>query len=319
MSAAIVADAGGELQAGLDAALAGALDANLLRALDRLTPHVRRSFAQRLGRTPMPRGTQPSGIELETHLPYAPGDDLRHVDWNAYGRLDELLVRAFRAERELPWWIFVDASSSMCAPSADGKLAFAAGLTACLAYLATATSDPLHVVAVGGDLPAHHRAAARIRHRGRLAELRTFLRALRPSGATVLQEGIEAAVARASEPGVALVLSDFLTPPPQVEATLRHLLARRFTVAAIRVLGPTERDPSDVFRRGRIVDAESSESRAVRLDGASLAHYQAALAGHLAGLAGFCRREGIAFAIADPQLGLRDFLLRQLPLAGFLR
>lgn len=314
-----MADAGvDDVGAGLEAALAAALEPRLLRALDRLGPRVRRSFAQRLGRTPMPRGTQPSGIEIETHLPYAPGDDLRHIDWNALGRLDELLVRAFRAERELPWWLFLDVSASMAAPAADGKFACAAALVASFAYLATNSADPVHVVAVGEALPAQHRAAVRVRHRGRLGDVRTFLHSLRPAGDTSLLAGIDAALGRATEPGVALVLSDFLAPPEQVESALARLQARRFTVGAIRILGPLERDPSPLFRRGRIVDSESGSSRAVRLDAVNLARYQAALDAHLAGLAGYCRRQGIAFAIADPHLGLDDVLLRQLTGAGFL-
>ena len=56
------------------------------------------------------------------------GDDLRHLDWNAYGRLDELLIKTFRAEREAPMHIFIDASASMAVPADDGKFAFALGL-----------------------------------------------------------------------------------------------------------------------------------------------------------------------------------------------
>ncbi len=314
-----MSDAGdADVAASIEAALAEALDPRLLAVLDRLAPRARRSLAARLGRTPMPRGSQASGIEIEAHVPYTPGDDLRHVDWNAYGRLDELLLRTYRAERELPWWIFVDVSASMAAPEADGKFAFAAGLSAALAYVATRANDAVRVVALADGLPLHHRAAPRLRHRGRLAELRAFLRGLRPAGGTALASGIEAALGRGAEPGIAVLVSDFLLPPPAVEEALAPLRARRFEVAAIRPLGAGERDPSRLLGRGRIVDAETGGSRVVRLDAANLARYEAALQQHLGHLSAACRRAGAFVAVADPALGLQHHLLREFSRAGLL-
>src|SRR5436309_2773016 len=98
------------------AALSAVLTPSFLRKLDRLHLTVRRSLSTRPGNTPMPRGSQGSGIELENYKEYGAGDDLRHLDWNAYGRLDQLLIKTFRAEREAPLHIFVDTSASMTVP-----------------------------------------------------------------------------------------------------------------------------------------------------------------------------------------------------------
>src|SRR5262245_12492213 len=103
-------------------ALAAVLTPDFLRKLDRLHLTVRRSLSTRPGNTPMPRGAQGSGIELESYKTYDPGDDLRHLDWNAYGRLDQLLIKTFRAEREAPLHIFVDSSASMGMPETDNKV-----------------------------------------------------------------------------------------------------------------------------------------------------------------------------------------------------
>src|SRR5437870_10844619 len=103
------------------ALLASVLSAPFLRKLERLHLSVRRSLSTRPGNTPMPRGAQGSGIEIESYKSYDPGDDLRHLDWNAYGRLDQLLIKTFRAEREAPLHVFVDTSASMAAPGGDNK------------------------------------------------------------------------------------------------------------------------------------------------------------------------------------------------------
>src|SRR5580658_3531895 len=44
---------------------------------------------------------------------YEWGDDVRHIDWNATARMDELLVRDFMEDRELTAWLLLDRSRSM--------------------------------------------------------------------------------------------------------------------------------------------------------------------------------------------------------------
>src|SRR5215813_10896858 len=135
------------------AALAAVLSPDFLRKLDRLHLMVRRSLSTRPGNTPMPRGAQGSGIELESYKAYDPGDDLRHLDWNAYGRLDQLLIKTFRAEREAPLHLFADVSASMAVPVTDNKIGFALGLAVSLAYVSMRNNDPVRIVGIGGALP----------------------------------------------------------------------------------------------------------------------------------------------------------------------
>jgi len=53
------------------------------------------------------------GVELADFRPYAPGDDLRLVDWNIFARLETVLVRLFHEDRDLSVVIIVDGSASM--------------------------------------------------------------------------------------------------------------------------------------------------------------------------------------------------------------
>ena len=187
------------------AVLAGVFSPPFLHKLDRLHLSVRRSLSTRPGNTPMPRGAQGSGIEVESYKPYDPGDDLRHLDWNAYGRLDQLLIKTFRAEREAPLHIFVDVSASMAAPAGDAKVGFAFGLAASLAYISLCNNDPVRVVGLGAALPQLHLASPFFRHRQQLHRVRAALLALRARGATALASGIAAALRAQRAPGVAVV------------------------------------------------------------------------------------------------------------------
>ncbi|MCK6556026.1 DUF58 domain-containing protein [Candidatus Binatia bacterium] len=302
----------------LAAALAVANAPEFLRKLDRLRLRVRHSLSTRPGNTPMPRGAQGYGLELESHKTYAAGDDLRHLDWNAYGRLDQLLIKTFRAEREAPLHVFVDTSASMHFPPADNKIGFAAALAACLTYVSVRNHDPARIVALGGTLPAGFVASPFVRHRTGLERLRDFLLELRPAGDTALADGIAAALRGRGTPGVAVVVSDFLVPAPLYESALGLLAGRRFTVAAVRVLGPGERDPVRLFRRAELVDAETGARRFVTLGPANLTRYQAALRDHLGGLEAFCRRSGVMLAVVDPAAGIDRALFEDLPGLGLV-
>ena len=76
---------------------------HVLRKLDRLRLVAQHSVTHRPGNTPVARATQASGLELANHKAYAPGDDLRHFDWNTYGRLGEMLTKGLAARRHVFW------------------------------------------------------------------------------------------------------------------------------------------------------------------------------------------------------------------------
>src|SRR5512147_309401 len=52
-------------------------------------------------------------VEFAEHKAYAPGDDLRHIDWKAYGKFDKYYVRKFEDETELWGYLVLDCSGSM--------------------------------------------------------------------------------------------------------------------------------------------------------------------------------------------------------------
>jgi len=299
-------------------ALRLASDPRLLRTLDRLRFAGLQSVSLRPGSTPLARAAQASGLELTAHRPYTPGDDLRHVDWNVLARLDERLVKTFRAEREAPLHLLVDASASMGAPLADGKLAFAAALAASCAYVALRHGSPVRasVLSSGDD---GSRLSPLLRHVQRLPELHAFLTPLAPRGPTRLAEGIDAYLRSTRLPGLAIVLSDFLIEPRHAEHALDQLRGRGHDVVAIRVIGAQERSADALPRRVRLRDAETGLERDVELSAAHRQSYREAVDAHLAHLRTWCASRGIAFAAVDPGAGLVDCLLQALPRAGVLR
>src|SRR5882762_992971 len=125
---------------------ARAFDADFLRRLDRLILGVRRARSVRTGQRTIGR-VQGLGIEPENFKDYAEGDDLRFLDWNAYARLDDLLIRTYRAERQVEITVMIDASASMALPERDDKFGLARALAASLAYIGMAENDAVRLAA----------------------------------------------------------------------------------------------------------------------------------------------------------------------------
>lgn len=193
------------------AALTLATSPGFLRTLDRLQFTARHSVGRHPGSMPVARATQASGLEVAAHKAYVPGDDLRYIDWNALARLDQRVIRTFRAEREAPLHLLIDGSASMGVPRADGKLPFAAALAISLAYIALRHGHPVRLAVLTGA--SGSRLSPRVRHVQRLPELQAFLAPLHAAGPTRLADGVDAYLRTTHEPGTAIVLSDFLVEP----------------------------------------------------------------------------------------------------------
>jgi uncharacterized protein (DUF58 family) len=298
--------------------LQAATDPGLLRKLQRVRIVARRGVGTRPGNTPIPHGWQANGLELASHKSYAPGDDLRHFDWNTYGRLDQMLTKTFRAERESPLHLLIDGSASMGVPETDGKFRFAIAVASALAYVALYQRDPARAVFLGHDATPG-RVSAVFRHPNRLPELQLFLTNLRPNGPTHLRDGIDAYLRTTRQLGTAVVVSDFLVPEDVYQRALESLLARGFGVAALRVIGPEERTPAALPRRVRLRDAETGAERILDLTLSQRERYGRALADHLAGLRRWCDARQVAFAVIDTASSLERCLFHELPRAGLLR
>lgn len=54
-----------------------------------------------------------SSVEFSDFREYMMGDDIRRIDWNAYGRTDKLYIKQFMEEKEGIFQIFIDTSRSM--------------------------------------------------------------------------------------------------------------------------------------------------------------------------------------------------------------
>ncbi|TMA57908.1 MAG: DUF58 domain-containing protein [Deltaproteobacteria bacterium] len=298
--------------------------ATTLSSFRGLVLRVRGAMGDRLGERRFPGRPQPAGIELESHASYAPGDDLRHLDWNAVGRLDALLVRRFTAEREVLVHLLVDCSASMAVPVRDGKLAAARELALALASIALAGNDAVRVTLLRGDAAPHETPVHRHGGRqgqpgssaGRLAEM---LGSAEARGALDLGAALEDHARRHPRPGAALVISDFMTDPTDLERGVLALRSRGYGVVLLHVIGAGELEPAREFRHGVLRDVESGGTHPIALTRSALERYGALLAGHLAALEAVATRAEATYARMSTASNVGEFVTGELGRVGVVR
>jgi uncharacterized protein (DUF58 family) len=280
-----------------------------------LALHVRRGMGDRPGERRFPGHPQPAGIELEGYTAYAPGDDLRHLDWNAVGRLDTLLMRRYTAEREVRFHLLVDCSASMGAPPADRKLAAACELALALAYLGLAGGDAVRVALLRGD--AAPALSPLYRHRARVPEAARLLAGATAAGALALGETLAAYARQHPAAAAAIVISDLMLDPDELERGLLALAARRYALVLLQVVGRSELEPD--FGRGVLEDAETGASHPVVLTASIRARYQALLGAHLARIEAIAERTRALYGRLISDTDVAGFVTGELAGAGLVR
>jgi uncharacterized protein (DUF58 family) len=143
--------------------------------------------------------------EFQEHRPYSAGDDLRRIDWAAYARTDEPVLKLFRAEEDIIVRLVIDASASLDFGSPP-KFEAASRLAAAFGYMALASSERAQVVAAGEGIM---REETPVRGRNGLVGLLRSLANITPRGGTALSRALDTLARKSKRPGMLLVVSDF--------------------------------------------------------------------------------------------------------------
>jgi uncharacterized protein (DUF58 family) len=265
------------------------LTPDFLRRLARLRLAVRRKFAggSAGSRRSLRRG---SSAEFAEHRPYYHGDDVRRIDWNAYARLEELVLRLFVAEDDLNVYLLVDRSASLGLGAPDTKLDVAKRLAAGLGYVALSGSERVSVLPFGDRLSF---PLAPMRGRRRIGALLKYLDGIEASGETDLSRAVDELCARSPRPGLVVVISDFLDPGG-FKRPLDRLLSAKHEPVLFQVLDREELDPTpggDLV----LVDAERGTKVEVSLDERAVRAYRKRLETFLDQLTAYAKQRGLFY------------------------
>ena len=290
-------------------------------------------------------------VEFADFRPYAPGDDFRRIDWNAYARLERFFIKLFVEEEDLTVHLLVDTSRSMDWGEPN-KLWYAVRAAGALGYVALAGLDRVTVTAIGGESQANGSPAyfPPRRGKGQAMALFGFLQSLttparaaasrglaqsrgldgegaqpgRASGRSSLAPHLRTYSAAAQQPGPLLLFSDLLDE--SWADGLRALAARNFDVIVLHILSPDEANPAGApwLAEGptadyKLLDAETGAELEITADYELLARYRQGLADWRDELRRFCGARGMAYAPVETSLPLEELLFAWLRQRGVVK
>jgi uncharacterized protein (DUF58 family) len=176
--------------------------------------------------------------EFEQHREYTQGDDVRHIDWKAYGKFDRYFVKEYREATNLRTHILLDSSSSMSYAS-DGwsKFDYGSTLTASLAYLMLKQQDAV------GLITFSDRIEKMVPPKATQDYLFAILKELenkKPAGKTQVGSILQELAGTLKRRGLIILISDLLDQPEEVQRGLKQLRSRGSDVLVFHVLDRDE-------------------------------------------------------------------------------
>jgi uncharacterized protein (DUF58 family) len=254
-----------------------------------------------------------SGVEFADYRDYSPGDDLRYLDWNIYGRLERLLLRLFEEEEDLHIYVLLDVSQSMAFGN-PVNLHYGMQVAAALAYVGLANLDRVSILAVADKIVAR---LAPARGKGRIFHVFEFLRNLQPQRETDLAAACRTFVAQNKRRGIAILVSD-LYDPGGFEGGINALRFGRFETGVIQVFDHSEVNPK-LHGDLSLVDVETGETREVTITPRILKRYAEVHKQYRAQIEQFCREKQVAHFEVNTGVPFDELVLRVLRRGGLLR
>ena len=208
-----------------------------LTNLNIVVRHAVEGFISGLHRSPH-RGFS---VEFSEHREYAPGDDVRHLDWVAYARSDRYYIKQYEQETNLRCYILLDSSGSMDYRYDGGVTKFQYGcyLSACLAYLMARQQDMVGMVAFDSEVRFHMPPGSAPAHLDRLF---TTLETLKPGKTTAIAETFHHLAERIAKRGLIVIISDLYDDPANVMRAIQHFCYKKHQIILFHVMDQAELD-----------------------------------------------------------------------------
>jgi uncharacterized protein (DUF58 family) len=247
-----------------------------------------------------------SSLEFKDHRDYQPGDDLRHIDWNAYARSDQLTVKMYREEVLPHVEVVLDVSKSMDLEGSEkGRAAVALA-----AFFATAAANAgfSHMMWL---LAGEYRPV--INGQGTPETWGEFDLSYQQT-----DQAVPGQVPASWRPrGTRILISDLFWLGEPL-STLRPLAERSASTIVVQLLARADADPPQTGNL-RLVDAETGLTRDLHVDDVLLRRYREGLARHQQNWHRGCRQVGAVFTTVIAETVLEDWKLEDLVQAEVLR
>ncbi|SFH87345.1 DUF58 domain-containing protein [Planctomicrobium piriforme] len=181
-----------------------------------------------------------SSVEFVEHRQYTPGDEIRHIDWRAFGKTGRYYIKEFEEETNLQAYLVVDASGSMAyGNSTATKYEYARVLAASLGYLLTTQRDAVGLVTFDDKIGDRFEPSTNPK---RFRQLATALQERRPGGETGMSSLFEKLIPSLRRRSLVIVISDFFDDLQPLQTALQQFRRNKHEVVLLQVIAPEEAD-----------------------------------------------------------------------------
>ncbi len=179
-----------------------------------------------------------SSVEFAEYKEYTPGDEIKHIDWKAFGRFDKYYVKQYEDETNLRAYLVLDGSGSMDFASEEvSKLEYAQTLAASYAYFFLRQGDAVGAMVFDDKPGLFLPPSSKSSH---LDDVFHVLDSVPGKGRTDIARALQSMAERVRRRGVVLLFSDMLDDAPRVLNIAKVMRKRRQEVAIFHILDPAE-------------------------------------------------------------------------------
>ena len=251
-----------------------------------------------------------SSMEFSDFREYMPGDDIRRIDWNAYGRLDRLYVKEYMEEKEAVVSILIDTSASMNY-GAKKKSELACMLAAAFSYMGLNNMDRVMLY----DMHRMHQPFVAEGGKRSLPRMADWLEQCAFEGTVDIAEAVWRLPVKG--PGVTILVSDFLQEAflDQEQEALHRLLRfldyRKQKTVLLQVLAKEELSVELTGTRN-LIDMEDQSALRVTLDAGSIRTYEKSLQEFTDRIRRECVRAGAFYAVCSTGTDIYQLIFQDL-------
>ena len=275
-----------------------------LKGLKQLNLLSKHNFAgQKIGDRKTKR--KGSSVEFKDYKEYNPGDDIRFIDWNLWGRLDRFYVKLFYSEENLNVNFLLDSSHSMLCGS-PSKWNFALKFTAAASFLALHQKDYVNVYPIFDKLS---KDVSKANSPGNYSKLVNFLEKIEPCGEVDLAKSIDEFIKLERSMGIVFFVSDFLADEQAIDHCLRKLSYYKHDVSLVHILSPEEENPK-IFGNCILEDVENKQEMELILDDEYYTLYHDTLNEHKRMVHGLSKRYNLEYSYVCSEEDFKNFIVR---------
>lgn len=251
-----------------------------------------------------------TGVEFADHRAYIPGDDIRQIDWKAFARHKQLIMRTFTEERDARIYVLLDTSASM-SRGEPSKLDVGKQIAASFAYLGMKQYDRVLTMPFSSELGS---SSPPMRTKNELPVLEGILTPLEADGMTSFQSTVRAFAERHPTKGFVVIVSD-LMQLSDLDEQVRTLGRFGHHVCVVRVSCKEDDEPP--FRGEiEVVDAETGQKVRLTATKQLVEAYKKEVRAHVGRCRDACVRVGGRLVEAQVEQPLDKLLKHVLAIAA---